>query len=246
MILEIYKNKKIIEDRIMTDKKIASLNQEVIISILDKVKEAGIEDLRIMKFSDLYSLLDEQEIVFMKGLMSIDPKIHGFKGAYFGIHEADNDLILISGQRLKVKDKTIIISTQYLPKKVFDAYKKLNYAMHSEIKKEVLVESGYRSPAYQAIVFLRNLMAHDFDFQKTISRVALPGYSEHGYSKKQAIDFATRRASSTNEGESDFSGTEEYEWLTKNAGRFGFSLSYPKGNDQGVIFEPWHWHYDDK
>ncbi|HEX7650108.1 MAG TPA: D-alanyl-D-alanine carboxypeptidase family protein, partial [Noviherbaspirillum sp.] len=27
------------------------------------------------------------------------------------------------------------------------------------------------------------------------------------------------------------------------AGRFGFTLSYPRGNTYGFIYEPWHWCY---
>jgi D-alanyl-D-alanine carboxypeptidase len=36
--------------------------------------------------------------------------------------------------------------------------------------------------------------------------------------------------------------TPAYEWLTKNAYRYGFVLSYPKGNAY-YQYEPWHWRF---
>ena len=32
-------------------------------------------------------------------------------------------------------------------------------------------------------------------------------------------------------------------WVKANAARFGFRMSYPRGNAQGFIYEPWHWYY---
>jgi len=43
--------------------------------------------------------------------------------------------------------------------------------------------------------------------------------------------------------------TEEFEkptgfdWLTKNAKKFGFKMSFPRNNEYGFIYEPWHWCY---
>ncbi|HEX7917653.1 D-alanyl-D-alanine carboxypeptidase family protein, partial [Rudaea sp.] len=32
-----------------------------------------------------------------------------------------------------------------------------------------------------------------------------------------------------------------FAWLTKNAGTFGFAMSYPRGNPHALAYEPWHW-----
>jgi D-alanyl-D-alanine carboxypeptidase len=40
----------------------------------------------------------------------------------------------------------------------------------------------------------------------------------------------------------NFETTPAYEWLVKNAYKFGFALSYPKDNAY-YIFEPWHWRF---
>jgi LAS superfamily LD-carboxypeptidase LdcB len=40
-----------------------------------------------------------------------------------------------------------------------------------------------------------------------------------------------------------FESTSAYQWLARNAHNYGFELSFPQGNSQGVSFEPWHWRY---
>jgi len=64
------------------------------------------------------------------------------------------------------------------------------------------------------------------------------GYSEHQLGT--AIDFTTKNM---NGGLSEsFENTDAYKWLTDNAHRYGFTLSYPRGNAY-YIFEPWHWRF---
>ena len=63
------------------------------------------------------------------------------------------------------------------------------------------------------------------------------GYSEHQLGT--TIDFTTRGISG---GFTGFEDTEAYEWLTDNAHRYGFVLSYPEGN-AFYVFEPWHWRF---
>ncbi len=63
------------------------------------------------------------------------------------------------------------------------------------------------------------------------------GYSEHQLGT--AVDFTTPLIGDTFVG---FSKSSAYEWLTANAYRYGFNLSYPKGNSH-FVFEPWHWRY---
>ncbi len=39
----------------------------------------------------------------------------------------------------------------------------------------------------------------------------------------------------------EFEETPAFKWLTENAETFGFSMTYPRDNPYGVIYEPWHW-----
>lgn len=63
------------------------------------------------------------------------------------------------------------------------------------------------------------------------------GYSEHQLGT--TIDFTTK---GINGGLSGFDTTPAFTWLTENAHRYGFVLSYPKGNAY-YIYEPWHWRF---
>lgn len=63
------------------------------------------------------------------------------------------------------------------------------------------------------------------------------GYSEHQLGT--TIDFTTKTLGADF---ANFEGSDGYIWLTKNAYKFGFVLSYPKNNTY-YQFEPWHWRY---
>jgi len=63
------------------------------------------------------------------------------------------------------------------------------------------------------------------------------GYSEHQLGT--TVDFTTPKVG---DGLSSFSKTKEYEWLLKNAYKYGFILSYSEKNTS-YVFEPWHWRF---
>lgn len=63
------------------------------------------------------------------------------------------------------------------------------------------------------------------------------GYSEHQLGT--TVDFST---AALNGSLTNFQTTEAYDWLRKNAHRYGFVLSYPEGNAY-YQFEPWHWRF---
>jgi D-alanyl-D-alanine carboxypeptidase len=106
------------------------------------------------------------------------------------------------------------------------------------------VESGYRSPAYQLYLFIFYLVQHDYSVRETARWNAFPGYSEHGFPDRQALDFITADGVSGEQDPELFESREEYAWLLAHAAEYGFFLSYPKDNPQGIGFEPWHWHHE--
>lgn len=71
---------------------------------------------------------------------------------------------------------------------------------------------------------------------------APPGYSEH--STGYALDFAVRPLP---RGCADVSPciakSAAGAWLLAHAPEFGFELSFPPNNAQGVTWEPWHWRW---
>lgn len=97
--------------------------------------------------------------------------------------------------------------------------------------------SCFRSAKYQREVFCRKV-SDGFAVRARAS--APPGYSEHatGY----ALDIGDRNVPGCNLS-ACFATTPVGEWLAANAGKHGFVLSFPQGNSQGVMYEPWHWRY---
>lgn len=66
--------------------------------------------------------------------------------------------------------------------------------------------------------------------------------AEQGYSEHQlgtTIDFTTPALGAAY---TKFESASAYLWLTQNAHRYGFVLSYPKNNAY-YQFEPWHWRF---
>lgn len=99
----------------------------------------------------------------------------------------------------------------------------------------LLLISGFRSIARQTEIIQRKLAAgQELD---AILRVnAYPGFSEHHTGR--AIDLGSAGTEHLTEA---FEATREFTWLADHASRFGFSLSYPRDNPQGIAYEPWHW-----
>jgi len=63
------------------------------------------------------------------------------------------------------------------------------------------------------------------------------GYSEHQLGT--TLDITDPATGGTYV---SFAQTEAYQWLLKNAYKYGFVLSYPEDNAY-YIFEPWHWRF---
>ena len=98
----------------------------------------------------------------------------------------------------------------------------------------LLLVSGYRSIDYQARLFRRKINAGQ-SVSEILAVNAAPGFSEHHTGR--AVDIATPGSRPLT---AEFEASAAFRWLTGNAGRFGFSMSYPRGNEAGFVFEPWH------
>ena len=99
--------------------------------------------------------------------------------------------------------------------------------------------SGYRDIKKQQRLFQAQIRRKGSEKEAAKSS-APPGYSEHhtGYT----IDLTDGKLINRDI-TSDFASSDAYQWLVGNAHRFGYELSFPKNNSQGVNYEPWHWRY---
>lgn len=102
------------------------------------------------------------------------------------------------------------------------------------------VGSGFRSVAYQTQL-IEHKLQNERDIHDILKSMAAPGYSEHHTG--QAIDIVTLDSAPFTE---HFEQTAAFNWLTLHADRFGFTLSFPRDNPFGIIYEPWHWCFHDR
>lgn len=100
---------------------------------------------------------------------------------------------------------------------------------------ELLPVSGFRSIARQTRI-IRSHLARGRPLDDLLRYVAAPGCSEHHTGR--ALDIASARHPDL---EAGFARTREFKWLARHARRFGFRLSYPRGNRHRIGYEPWHW-----
>lgn len=99
----------------------------------------------------------------------------------------------------------------------------------------LLLVSAFRSIARQREI-LESKLASGASWPDILSVNAYPGFSEHHTGRAIDIGAPEQRGLTA-----AFEGTKQFAWLSSNAGRFGFALSYPQSNSSGIAYEPWHW-----
>jgi D-alanyl-D-alanine carboxypeptidase len=97
--------------------------------------------------------------------------------------------------------------------------------------------SGFRS-FEQQLELIRAELAAGRSVDEILIVLAPPGCSEHHTGR--AADIGTPGCEPLSE---SFEQTAAFDWLSANAGTYGFRMSYPRGNAMGFRYEPWHWCY---
>jgi D-alanyl-D-alanine carboxypeptidase len=118
------------------------------------------------------------------------------------------------------------------------AWEKMKTAAERDGAK-LLPVSAFRSVAYQRQIIERKLAAGQ-KMEEILRVSAAPGFSEHHTGR--AVDVTAHNYKPLTE---EFEGTAEFNWLTRRAKDFGFTMTYPRDNNFGVIYEPWHWTFRD-
>lgn len=102
---------------------------------------------------------------------------------------------------------------------------------------DIKAVSGFRDKQIQQELF--DAQTQRKGSPEAAAKVSAPaGHSEHHTGL--AVDVGTNANPSL---DTSFANTAEYAWLEKNAGNYGYELSFPEDNSQGVSFEPWHWRF---
>ena len=102
----------------------------------------------------------------------------------------------------------------------------------------IKIVSAFRSVNYQVELISKKLNSGE-KINSILEFIAAPGYSEHHTGR--AVDLTTDNCEHLSV---LFEKTEAFAWLTKNASRFSFKLSYPRNCKEKINYEPWHWVYN--
>jgi D-alanyl-D-alanine carboxypeptidase len=100
---------------------------------------------------------------------------------------------------------------------------------------KIYAQSAYRSFAEQRA--LKDDYTITYGAGTANSFAADQGYSEHQLGT--TVDFIAPGLGGDLDG---FDKTTAYTWMVANAYKYGFILSYPKGNPN-FVYEPWHWRF---
>jgi LAS superfamily LD-carboxypeptidase LdcB len=231
-----------------------SLSEQSLVHIKELFLRAKVENI------DLTDLLNNEKTVnsnLSNNLQTEQAKntmfesqirsISGVVGTLQKLSQTDKEL-------LKKYSKIYFLSENYIPSKLsrIDGQYLLNSDGELYFHGDVIpFLSVMMSDAKNAGVNLKIVSAYrSFDDQisvKTGYKVlygsganqfsADQGYSEHQLGT--TVDFTTPTIKRLVK---DFENKPEYKWLTENAYKYGFILSYPKGNSY-YQYEPWHWRF---
>lgn len=131
-----------------------------------------------------------------------------------------------------------------------EALVKMLEDMHAELDESdgIVVTSAYRSYEYQVKIFDkyvadlmdRNGLSYEQALSEVMKTSARPGESEH--QSALCVDLIEKGKLNL---DVKFEETAAFEWLSKNAYRYGFILRYPKDKVEltGYDYEPWHYRF---
>lgn len=200
-------------------------NQSSVLSeaVQKELEKNAAFDEKLGKVNDTVGTLDQ--------LSKSDPKLlEKYSKVYF-LNENYVPAELATVPQEYVYNKNATYQVHY---RIWPFLEKMIKAAASE-GKTLQIISAYRSFGTQSA--LKNTYNVTYGAGTSNKFSADQGYSEHQLGT--TLDFTTP---ATGENFNAFDTTAEYTWLLNNAHRFGFVLSYPKGNKY-YVSEPWHWRF---
>ncbi|GAB4305760.1 MAG: D-alanyl-D-alanine carboxypeptidase family protein [Oscillatoriaceae cyanobacterium] len=153
---------------------------------------------------------------------------------HFPYKEADaNNLIIVASYAMGEYQRF-----EELDAEAAKALMKLIYAARDE-GVWIIPVSAFRSIERQKLLF-DNQVERRGSVEEAAKISAPPGYSEHHTGL--ALDLADGKFPKLDIKE-EFENTEAFRWLQLHGKEYGFEMSFPALNPQGVIYEPWHWRF---
>jgi D-alanyl-D-alanine carboxypeptidase len=217
----------------------------------EKIEKEGLES-RITKLEGEIEIIREENQQVLGTASDIQNEIGDISdtvGALDRLSKTDPEL-------LQKYSKSYFLNEHYVPTEVTGINPAFTYAPKGEVLQihagiyqhlddllndardeglDLGIVSAYRTFGYQSQLKDSYIVTYGAGTANQFS--AEQGYSEHQLGT--TVDFATKATAATLAG---FNLKPEYLWLTNNAYKYGFILSYPPTNVY-YEFEPWHWRY---
>ena len=215
------------------------------LEILGRLISTTFKNQRLLTKAELLDRISPAEREMVEWFYQAKPRQFGLNLPFYGWQEAvsPGEFIKLKRYLPSLKGRRVL-DIQYVPWQIHAAFLDMKQQLVTDTGGQIRLSSAYRSPAFQVLVLSYNVRRDNFDLPATLSRVTLPGYSEHGLISNGAIDIQlAKQVYVRADRVSAFAESDEYAWLIEHAASFGFTLSYPAGNSYGVPFEPWHWRY---
>ena len=136
---------------------------------------------------------------------------------------------------LKKINTSYAYDDKYLNPIACDNFEKMAYAA-SKLDFKIVAVSAYRSYSYQEKLYNNYVLEKGLDYADKCS--ARPGHSEH--QTGLSVDIM-----GSNNDYNLFGEAIEFDWVEKNAHKFGFIIRYPLNKEHitGFKYEPWHLRY---
>ena len=215
----------------------------------NKTKDLAMAEEEIKQLTDEATFLSDE-------LDSAQERVDEIETEFRKITNTVEDLEKLSKtdkELLQKYSKVSFLNEHYVPQKLSDIEEKYTYGdkeleIHREVSNfledllddadddglELRVTSAYRSFGTQTSLKNAYLVSYGSGAN---AFSADQGFSEHQLGT--TVDFVKESDGSLT---ISFENTEEFKWLEDNAYKYGFVLSYPKGNVY-YQYEPWHWRF---
>jgi LAS superfamily LD-carboxypeptidase LdcB len=217
--------------------------RKTILEFLEASDKAGLH--AISTFDDIWRATSPKQQSLVNKVISVNPTAFGIREQKLPNEPVPKDIIKIGRAEVDLVGEAKLNKLQYLPRPVFLAFNDMRKNFKADHpKRDLLIESGYRSPAFQVVIFIYIFAkVYNFDIAQTLKRVSLPYYSQHGLVNQTAVDIMNLEGSPSDESPQDFRNTIEYLWLKSHAHTYNFNESHPIHDPTGIMWEPWHWQY---
>lgn len=203
----------------------------------------------IIDYDTLMMGLNFIERDFVRRIFDTDTRQFGCNWQFYSVEKPKN-MVETSPVNIGSGKDAHKIEIQFCSAHSYMDYLRMCEQMKKDIGKCLLIEVGFRSAGIQAYLFFKYLTTiSKYSLKENSKKVAMPGYSQHNNPYNNAIDLCSENGVNGFSGKqtaADFEKLPEFQWMLANANKYNFYLTYPKNNEFGIAYEPWHWCWEKK